>query len=150
MVELMLPTPGSTLDIPVILDAEDVEIPPFLGLDVLDGNNLLVDNAINHLQSCIATNKDPLRFEDMWKIKPMRKTEHLYVPLSTSIQLFYTMAQLQKLHKKFAQPSATKLYDLLKSAGTKAVATKTPEKIEYLVSTFEPCQKIGTAPKDVV
>ena len=36
MVELILPTPGCTLDIPVILDVLDVEIPPLLGLDFLD------------------------------------------------------------------------------------------------------------------
>ena len=40
MIELMLPAPGSTLDIPVILDVVDVEIPPLPGLEVLDGNNL--------------------------------------------------------------------------------------------------------------
>ena len=48
MVELMLPTPGSTLDIPVALDVGDVEIPQLLGLDVLDGNKLLVDKVTNH------------------------------------------------------------------------------------------------------
>ena len=61
-----------------------------------------------------------------------KKGDHLYVPLSTPIQFFYTMTQLQKLHKKFAHPSATKLYDLLKAAGTKALTPKTLEKLEYL------------------
>ena len=49
MIELMLLTPGSTRDKPVILDVVDVEIPPLLGFDVLERNNLLVDNATNHL-----------------------------------------------------------------------------------------------------
>ena len=49
MVEQMLPTPVSTPDIPVILDIVDVEIPPLLGLDILDGKNLLFDNVTNHL-----------------------------------------------------------------------------------------------------
>ena len=57
MVVLMLPTPGSTLDITVILDAVDIEIPVLLGQDVLDGNNLLVDSLINRLWSRIITNK---------------------------------------------------------------------------------------------
>ena len=65
MVELMLPTPGSSFDIPVILDVLDVEIPPLPELNVLDGNNLLVDNVTNHLRNRIITSKDPFSFEDM-------------------------------------------------------------------------------------
>ena len=49
MVELMLPTTGPPLDIPVILDVVDLKIPPLLGLHVLDGNKLLVDNIANHI-----------------------------------------------------------------------------------------------------
>ena len=71
----------------------------------------------------------------------------MYAPLSTPIQLFFTMAQLRKLHKQFAHPSVTKQYDLLKSAETKAITPKTLEKLEYLVSTCELCQMIRTAPK---
>ena len=73
MVELILPTPASTLDIPLILDVVDVDISLFLGLDARDGNKLLVDNVTNHFWSRIATKKDLLRFEDIWKIKLMRK-----------------------------------------------------------------------------
>ena len=49
MVELMLPKLGSTLDIPVILDVVDVEIPELLGPDILDRKNLLIDNVTNQL-----------------------------------------------------------------------------------------------------
>ena len=41
MIELTLSPPGSTLDIPVILDVVDVVISPLLGLDVLDVKNVL-------------------------------------------------------------------------------------------------------------
>ena len=103
----MLPTPESTLDIPVILDVVDVEIPPLQGLDILDRNNLFVNNVINHLLNRIVTNKHPPRFEDIWKIKLTRKDDHLYVLLCTTIHLFITMAKLRKLHKQFAHPSST-------------------------------------------
>ena len=99
MIELMLAALGCTLDIPVAVDVVDVEILPLLGFDVLDVNNVVVDNLTNHLWNRIITYKDPLRYEDMRRIKLIRKAEHLYVPLSTPIQLFYTMAQLRKLHK---------------------------------------------------
>ena len=63
MVRLMLLTLEFSLDIPVILDVVDVEIPALLGLDILDGNNLPVDKVINHLSNRIITDKGPLRFE---------------------------------------------------------------------------------------
>ena len=47
--ELVLLTPGSTLDIPVLPDVVDVEKPELLGLDMLDGNNLHIDNVTNHV-----------------------------------------------------------------------------------------------------
>ena len=53
----MLPTPASTLDLPVILDDIDVEIPSLKGLDVLDGNNPHIDNATNHLWGRMIINK---------------------------------------------------------------------------------------------
>ena len=104
MVELMLATPESTLDIPFMLDVVDVKVPLLLELDGLEGNNLLVDSVTNHLWNHIITSMDPLRFEDIWKIRLMRKCDYLCVLLLTPIQLFYTMAKLQKLHKQFAHP----------------------------------------------
>ena len=64
MVELMLTTPVSALDIPVQHEFVAVEIPALLGLDVLDGNNLPYDIMTNNLWNRIITSKDSLRFED--------------------------------------------------------------------------------------
>ena len=121
MVELMLPTPWSTLDIPVILDFVDVKIPSFLESDVLDVTNLLVDNATNHLWNRIIINRDRLRFEDVRNFELIRKGYHLYVPPFTPIQLLYIMEQLRKPHKKFPRLSTTKLYDPLRGSLTQAV-----------------------------
>ena len=93
---------------------------------------------INHLWNRIIINKDTLTLEDTWKIKHIRNGDHFYVPLATPIQLLYTMAQLRNCHEQFALKSATKLYDLLKTAGTKAIASKTLENLEYLVLTCDP------------
>ena len=104
-------------------------MPLLLGLDALDGNSLLVDNITIHLWNCIITNRESFRFEDIWKTKLIRRGEHVYLPLSTLIRLFYTMADLRKLHKEFAHLSATKLLDLLKTAGKKVIAPKTLERL---------------------
>ena len=66
VVELMLETPGSTPDTLVIFDVVDVDIPVFLGINILDRNNLLVDSVTNHLWNHKITNKDTFRFEDIW------------------------------------------------------------------------------------
>ena len=68
IVELMLPTLGSTLNIPVIFGIIDVEILVLLGLHVLHGNNPPFDSATNHHWNRIITNRDPHRVEEMWKI----------------------------------------------------------------------------------
>ena len=106
----MFPTPGLEFDIPVLLDVVNVEISCPLGLDVFDSNSLLVDNVPNHLWNQIAISKYPLRFEEMWKVKLIRKDDQLYVPLITSSQSLYMTAQPRKLHKQFAHLSAVKIY----------------------------------------
>ena len=88
MFELILPTRKFTLAMPVILDVVDVKIPPLLGLNVVYGKNLLINNVNNHLGGRKITNMNPPRFEDIWKIKLIRKGEHLYVTLSTHINCY--------------------------------------------------------------
>ena len=52
-----------------------------------------------------------------------------------SIQLLCTIGNLQKIHKQCALPSATKLYEMLKTSGTKAV---TPKTLENQNSSYQP------------
>ena len=85
MIEHMLPILESTRDISVILDVVNVEKPLLLGLHTLYGSKLLIDSKTNHLWNHIITNKNPLRFEYMWKIKLIRKGPYLYLPVSTPI-----------------------------------------------------------------
>ena len=51
MVELMIQTSGSTLDIPVVCGVAHVETPALQGYDVLYGNNFLFEKLTNHLWS---------------------------------------------------------------------------------------------------
>ena len=53
----MSPTPGSTLEIPVLFHIVDVEIPALLRLDGLEGNNPLVNNVTNHFWNSVITKK---------------------------------------------------------------------------------------------
>ena len=51
--------------------------------------------------------------------------------------LFYTTTQLEKMHRQFAHPSASKLFNLLKRAGTEAVDAKTFKRIRDIVARCE-------------
>ena len=146
MVEIMLQTLATFYDIPVLPNVVDVNIRTLLGLDALDGNNLLIDNVTGHLWNRVIMSKQPLRYDDMREVKLIRKVHHLYVPLKAPLQFFYTTAQLRKLHTQFAHPSAIRLYDLLKTSRMKAATPKTLEKFEYIVSACEPCLKTRAAP----
>ena len=70
--ELFLPTPAHIYDTPILLDVVKVNVPALLGLDILDGNNLLVDNVTGNLWNRTITNKNSLQYEDKWKIKLIR------------------------------------------------------------------------------
>ena len=60
--------------------------------------------------------------------------------------LFYATTQLAKMHRQFAHPSASKLFNLLKRAGTEAVDAKTFNCIRDIIARCEPCQRIYNAP----
>ena len=60
--------------------------------------------------------------------------------------IFYTSAQLLKLHRNFAHPSAQNLYNLLERAGHEIVAPETLERLKTLVTSCESCQRIRNAP----
>ena len=47
--ELSLPTLEKTVDIPILLGVFYVNISVSLGLNVLDGNNAILENVIRHL-----------------------------------------------------------------------------------------------------
>ena len=87
---LMLRTLGSTPDIPVIHDVNDVEISLLLGFYTLDGNKLLVHKVANHLLSCITTKKVLVILEGVCNISLIRKDPiSLFLCLRNSFTLYH-------------------------------------------------------------
>lgn len=69
---------------------------------------------------------------EKWSIPPIRDDEHVSVRLSRSSEDYFTAAQPMKLHRRFAHPSASKLYTRLKKAcpeETRHAAFNAPEKL---------------------
>ena len=60
--------------------------------------------------------------------------------------IFYTSAQLLKLHRNFAHPSSQTLYNLLERAGLEIVTPKTLERLKTIVASCEPRQSIRSVP----
>ena len=64
MIELSIQTPENIPLIHVLLNVVDVNIPALIGLDVLDGNFLMVDNISNHLWHRIVISNGTLEIVD--------------------------------------------------------------------------------------
>ena len=147
MVQVALETPPDFPDIMVLMDIVPVNIAALLGLDVLDSESLYADNVTNrliHRQVTSRTSTD-LSIRDTWSVPIFCHDDHLYDIMSLLPTYFYTTDQLNKLHKQFADPSATKLYNLLRHAGLKAVNKETLERLNEIVAKCESCQRIRNA-----
>ena len=135
--------------IPVDIDIVSANIPPLLGLDVLDRENLTPDVAYNVLakRRCIERhNASPIYVEE-WAIPMTRaKTRHSYVPLRVQHKKFFTRTQLQRLHRQFFHPSADKLYKLLKRSRPDETTPETKKILEDLTKRCDPCQRIHRGP----
>ena len=131
----------------VLMDVVPVDVPALFGLDVLDSESLYADNVTNRLvhrfvSSC---SNDPLEYDDIWSVPIIRRDSHLYALMSFPESIFYTNAQLLKLHRNFAHPSAQKLYKLCERAGLEMVASETLERLKTIVASCEPYQRIRNA-----
>ena len=148
IVELVLKTPDSFPDINVLMDIVPVNVPALLGLNVLDAECLYADNVTNRLvhRQVLGKSNGVLNYKDKWSVPLMRIDNHLYAGMVFPHHLFYTTAQIHKLHRQFAHPSASKLFNLLKRAGTEAVDAKTFKQLTDIVARCEPCQRIHNAP----
>ena len=130
------------------MDIVSVDVPALLGLDVLDGEGLYADNVTNRLvhRQVISRPGELLFYKDRWSVPLVRHDNHLCAKMRFPRSTFYTTAQLQKMHRQFAHPSAGKLYSLLKQAGLEAVDCSTLKQLEEITAKCEPCQRIKNAP----
>ena len=76
--------------IQILHDVVDVDIPALIGLDVLDGNFLMVDNISNRLWHRIVISEDPYEIVDRLWVPLIRDQHHLYVHLHVPVSILYT------------------------------------------------------------
>ena len=140
-VELWLRTPSIVQHIPVILDIVELDIPALLGLDIIDAYGLVADTVNNRLVHLRKGESKPI-----WHVPLTRADNHVYAEMLLPPQVFYTTDQLRKLHKRFAHPSADKLYQLLKRASREHVSSETLDSLKKIGEECEPCQRIARGP----
>ncbi len=148
MVEIALDTPPNVSNVPVLIDIVPVDVPPLLGLDVLDGEGLYADNKNNRLvrREIPSRTGDVLKYEDHFHMPLTRHDDHLYAKMSFPHCTLYTTSQLLMMHRQFAHLSAGKLHNLLGKAGLEAVDASTHAQLEEIVARCETCQRIKNAP----
>ena len=129
------------------MDIKPVDIPAFLGLGVLDGEQLYADNVTNRLvhRQVLSRRVEQLKYEDCWHVPLHRCYSHFYARMKFLMHTFYTSAQLLKMRRNFGQPSVVKQYNLLKRAGLKEVEKSTLEDLEKIVANCDQCQRIENA-----
>jgi len=71
---------------------------------------------------------------------------HVYVSMDIGQHTFFSVAQVQRLHRQFYHPSAEKLFQLLRKARPEDVTPETLKVLEDLGKRCDPCQRIQTAP----
>ncbi len=73
------------------------------------------------------------------------KLGHLYLEWAQSVVL-YTRVELGKLHRRFAHPSAEKLFNLLRRAQPDNLTPETRRVLEDIVARCDSCQRMAPKP----
>lgn len=103
-VMLYLQTPPEIPPIDVRCDVVIVNIPPLLGLDVLDRHNLKAGTVTNQLikKTIIRDEKRNTSFVfDDWHVPLTRENQYAYVKMCVPGDFLYTLTQLKKIHRSF-------------------------------------------------
>lgn len=145
---LPLLTPVGVPNLYVKLDVVTADVPALLGLDVLDSHSLTADTVSNKLikKSVHRNGEGTVSFVEEWSVPLRRADGHVYVDIAKDERIFFSAAQLQKLHRQFVHPSANKLYNLLKKARPSDTTSETLEALQELTRRCDACQRIQNAP----
>ena len=124
---------GSYFDYPS--DIVQIDVPLLFGLDLMKRYRIRVDEVENTIEQ-----KD-----QGWKASLTFKKGHLYREWPARVVLF-TRTELEKLHRRFAHPTTTKLLNLLRRADPKRVDDQTRETLERIYRSCDPCQRMSPKP----
>jgi hypothetical protein len=136
-ISIEIPTPGSPIHINC--DVLKSDLPLLIGLDILDKYGLNVLSVEGLLQSTT----------EHWTIPIQRLWGHIYLQWDPGIQLFFTRAELTKIHRHFLDPSTVKLVNLLKRATPGNVPKETRAQLDGIQKACKTCTNCSPRPQHV-
>lgn len=149
-INIPLRTPVGQPIIFVEMDVVTANIPALLGMDIMDKESLTPCTVSNRLikRVPIGKAKGEIEYCDQWHVPLTRSAStHLYAQMDFGVQIFFSKAQLLKIHRHFNHPSANKLFNLIKKARPEHATNETLEILKNISKSCDPCQRITTAPK---
>ena len=144
-------TPIRAPKIIVVLDMVEADIPPLLGMDLLDREELCADTTVNHLAKRTKIECPDGRniYIDEWVI-PMTRADsgHSFVPMDfrPASQSYISHSEHGKLHRQLYHPSTDKLFNLLKVASPEDATPQTRKLLTDITNSCDPCHRIHNAP----
>jgi hypothetical protein len=132
---IRIPTPGKPLEFQC--DVVESDVPLLIGLDTLDKYGLNVMSVEGILQSTT----------EKWHMPMQRQKGHIYLQWDPGVELFFTRAELIKVHRQFHHPSTNKLMNLLKRADPANVSETTRGFLNEIRSSCETCCRFGPRPQ---
>lgn len=148
IITLPLPTPDGVRHIMVEFDIVLVDVPAFLGLDVLDCEKIVADTVFNRLSNRIGCNigDGNMGYMDEWFITLFRASiGHFDVIVIRGISTHFTRVQLQKIHRKLFHLSVDKMFNLLLKTRPEDATPETIEIMEDISKRYDHCQRIRPA-----
>lgn len=124
------------------MDVVSADIPTLLEMEVLDRESLISDTVANRLiKRKLVTHDDGSEaYIDEWFAPTYRaRSSHVFVDMMLAARIYYTRAQLCKLHRQFFHHSAEKLFNLLKRSKPDEATPETLQTLKDIAKRFDPC-----------
>ena len=131
---IRIPTPDESF-LEFTVDVVEPDVPLLIGIDVLDKHSLVADNVKNVLED--RTNG--------WTLPIIRKQGHMYITWN-SRTIMFTRNELQRIHKHFWHPSASKLFNLLKRTHPEDTSSETLKILNEIQSACRTCAVYSKGP----
>lgn len=136
----------------VELDVVSADIPPLLGMDVLDRESITPCTVSNRLIKRILISKKDTeeddQYLDLWSVPLTRsRSQHLFARMDYHSSIYFTRTQLHRLHQQFYHPSAEKLYNLVKKSRPEDTTPETLTILKEISKECDSCQRISAAPQ---
>lgn len=144
-----LNTPPGAPTIEGNLDIVETDIPALLGMDIMDKEGLtpcLISNRLAKRGRLKTVQGREVFVDDCYCPIIRSRTNHLYTELRLPLTTVFTRAQFTKMHRNFFHPSASKLFNLIKTARPENATKHTLELFKDITNRFDPCQRIKPGP----